>query len=270
MTNRLFDLKELTLRPNNIFLYVPPIVWKGDSIGHIGEKDLFFWVIEGECFLRIDNQNYIIRPGQLAFLPKGKMRAYTHASPRFSMYEMTFDATANGDNLMEMLGLTDDNFVVDIENREKMSELFESSHRKELFKNPLYDVAWCSNILNIIQLYAKERQKLASSVSKIFKPVLAYMTENISSTVKINDLANIACMQPTYFVKKFRESYSLPPLAYFNRMKIHTAMGLLAQTNLSIENIAQQVGVNDTSYFSRMFKKYCNTTPTEYRAEFNK
>ena len=53
----------------------------------------FFLVLEGECFLSIDNENYIIKPGQLAYLPKGKRRAYTHISKSFSMYEMAFSAT---------------------------------------------------------------------------------------------------------------------------------------------------------------------------------
>ena len=91
MDNCKIKLKEITIRPEAIYLYVPPIVWKGDPLGHIGEKDLFFWVIEGECFLKIDNQNYIVHPGQLAYLPKGKMRTYTHVSERFTMYEMSLN-----------------------------------------------------------------------------------------------------------------------------------------------------------------------------------
>lgn len=266
----MFEFEELSVNPGTVFLYVPPIVWKGDSIGHIGQKDLFFWVIEGECFLRIDNQNYIIRPGQLAFLPKGKMRAYTHASPRFSMYEMGFEAKANGHDLMSILGLTEDNFVVDIPQKELMSSLFENSHRKELYKNPLYDVTWCANILNIIQMYANEHKKISASTNATFRKVLEYMSKNIDGAVTINELASIACMQSTYFVKRFRETYGIPPLVYYNRMKIYKSMGLLAGTDLSIEQIAKSVGVSDASYFSRMFKKYCNLTPTEYRAEFNR
>lgn len=270
MSNHLFELEKLSVKPGSVFLYVPPIVWKGDSIGHIGVRDSFFWVTEGECFLRIDNQNYIIHPGQLAFLPKGKIRAYTHASPRFSMYEMSFEVTADGHNLMEILGLTEDNFVTDIPDKEKMSDFFESSHRKEMYKDPLYDVAWCTNILNIIQLYCAERKKIAFSTNTDFRRVLEFMSENIDSAITINQLASIACMQPTYFVKRFRESYGLPPITYFNRMKIYKSMGLLAGTDKTVEQIAKEIGIYDTSYFSRMFKKYCKLTPTEYRMEFNK
>ncbi len=264
-----FKLEELNIRPQNIYLYVPPVVWKGDSVGHIGENDLFFWVLEGECFLRIDSQSYIIRPGQLAFLPKGKLRAYTHASKRFSMYEMSFSADANGINLMKVLGLTEDNFVVSISDRDIMSALFESSHRKELFKNPIYDVSWCSNILSIICMYAEEHRRITPEKNSVFKKALEYMSENLNRSVCIEELASLCYMQPTYFVKKFHDALGMPPLAYFNRMRIYKAMGLLAGTKLSIEDVAREVGISDTSYFTRMFKKHCNLTPTEYRIEFN-
>ncbi len=270
MNDSLFEIGKLSVKPGAVSLYVPPIVWKGDSVGHIGQQDLFFWVTEGECFLRIDNQNYIIHPGQLAFLPKGKMRAYTHTSPRFSMYEMGFEATADGHDLMYILGLTEDNFVVDIPEKSTMSSLFENSHRKELYKDPLYDVMWCANILNIIQIYSSERKKITSATTAVFKKVLEFMSENINQSVTIEKLASIACMQPTYFVKRFKEAYGLPPITYFNRMKIYKSMGLLAGTTDTVEEIAKKVGIYDTSYFSRMFKKYCNLTPTEYRMEFNK
>lgn len=263
-------LKELSIKPETLYLYVPPIVWKGDSVGHIGKRDLFFWVLEGECFLRIDTQNYIIHPGQLAYLPKGKMRAYTHASERFSMYEMAFSATTNGKNLMEVLGLTEQNFVVDIPDKDEMSALFESSHRKELFKNPLYDVAWCANIANIIRIYARERAKLNTADSEIFKPALEHMSLNINKSIRIEELASLVYMQPTYFIKRFREAYGMPPLAYFNRMKIYKAMGLLAGTNHTIEEISREIGIFDTSYFTRMFKKHCKVTPTRYRAELKR
>ena len=262
------SLKELTIKPETLYFHVPPIVWKGDSVGHIGKRDLFFWVIEGECFLRIDNQNYIIHPGQLAYLPKGKMRAYTHASERFTMYEMAFSAETNGTSLMKVLGLADTDFVVDITDKEEMSKLFEESYRDEFYRNPLYDLTWCANIANIISIYARERSKQSTSESKLFRPVLEYMSSNISRSVNIDELASLMFMQDTYFIKKFSKAYGISPLAYFNRMKIYKAMGLLAGTNMSIEEISKEVGIADSSYFTRMFKKHCKVTPTRYRSEF--
>ena len=169
---------------------------------------------------------------------------------------------------MEILNLTEENFVVNISDKDGISALFESSYRKEMFKDPLYDVAWCANIANIIKIYAREREKLDTAESVIFKPVLEYMSENIGSSLRTEELAALAFMQPTYFIKRFHKVYGMPPLAYFNRRKIYKAMGLLAGTELTIREIAREVGIFDTSYFTRVFKKHCNVTPARYRAEF--
>ena len=270
MQNQIFELKELSVSPVELSLYVPPIVWKGDSVGHIGVNDLFFWVLEGECFLNIDSKSHIIRPNQLAFLPKGKMRAYTHASEHFSMYEMAFSATSNGENLMNILGLCEQNFVVDIPNPAEMTALFENSNRIEFTKNPLHDLKWCANIINIISIYTEERRKLSDNNNAIFKVVLEYMSNNLASPIRTEDLASLVYMQPTYFIKKFGDVYGLPPMTYLNRMRMYKAMGLLAGTSMSIEQISHEIGISDVSYFARIFKKHCGISPTAYRAEFKK
>ncbi len=271
MEKKNFVLEAMTIRPIAISIYVPPIVWKGDCVGHIGQADTFFWVLEGECFLTVGSECAIVRPGQLAFLPKGKNRIYTHASDPFSMYEMAFSAEVNGgQNLMAVLGLTEHNFVVDIEEKDEMSALFEASHRKEMFKNPLYDVTWCANIVNIIRMYAEAHQRQTTDGRHDFLPVLEYMSRHLDAPVKTETLAALVYMQPTYFIRRFKASYGLPPQAYLARLRLSKAMSLLTSTGLPIEEIARTIGMEDTSYFARMFKKNCGITPSEYRKAFRK
>ena len=269
MPNSTLKLENLKITPFSVHLYVPPILWKGDRIGHIGERDVFFFVLEGECFLSVDAQSYIVKKGQLAFLPKGKMRMYTQASENFSMYEMRFKAEVNnGEDLMEVLGLTEQNFVVDVENMDELMTLFENSNRDEVYKSLVHDVAWCANIIKIINIYAMQRQKQNESDYIFFRPVFEYMTINLANNVKLEDLAAIVHMHPTYFVKKFREKCSMPPLAYLNNLRMYKAMSLLAGTENSIEKIAKSVGIADASYFARMFKKHTGISPTEYKNIF--
>lgn len=261
-------IDELLINPYAVFMYIPPIVWKGDCIGHIGSRDTFFWVLQGECFLNVDSQYYLVRPGQLAYLPKGKFRAYTHASASFCMYEMAFNATMNGLDLMDELGLTESNFVVDIPQKDEMSQLFESAYRKELFHNPIYDLAWCANTINIIRLYAEARQKQGGNSCQFFEPVLQYMNNNFTAPITTEELADLVHMQTNYFIKRFKTAYGLPPIAYLGRLRLHKAMELLASTEYPIEQISKAVGIQDTSYFARFFKKNCGITPREYRNAF--
>ncbi len=92
---RFFNLENISLTPSNTSLYVSPILWKGDPVGHVGYNDVFFFVLEGECYLNIESETHILRRGQLALLPKGKLRRYTQMSENFAMYEMSFSAEAN-------------------------------------------------------------------------------------------------------------------------------------------------------------------------------
>ena len=262
------EIKELKLCHKNTFMYIPPIVWKGDIVGHIGSGDAFFWVLEGECFLIIEDEAYIVRPGQLAFLPRGKKRTYTHISERFVMYEMAFSAETEDKNLLEYLGLTDGDYVVDITEKELLSELFESSHRIELFKNPVYSLAAVANLTNVIKLYTEARFNKADKDKENFKNAIEYMKSSTDKSLSTNELSATVFMQPTYFIRKFTKVFGMSPQNYFSRLKLMKAMNLLAASDLSIEEIALSIGITDTSYFSRFFKKHCKVTPSEYRKAF--
>jgi len=55
------------------------------------------------------------------------------------------------------------------------------------------------------------------------------------------------------------------PIDYINRKRIENAQLQLVATNDLIEKIAIEVGIDNFSYFNRMFKKYSCSTPGEYR-----
>lgn len=263
-------LRETAVKPIDLFMYLPPITWKGDCVGHIGANDTFFWVLEGECFLFIENEAFLVHAGQLAYLPKGKMRMYTHISSSFTMYEMAFSATSDGEDLMALLGLRQGHYVVDIPNREEMSRLFEQAHRKELSKDLIHHLEWSANVLTIIHRYADAHERAKDSDARLFAPVLRYLSEAVDRSVTTDELAGLVYMQPTYFIRRFKNAFGMPPQAYFRQLKLCQAMHLLVATGLPLDAVAKKIGMDDPSYFARFFKKNCRCTPSEYRNAFKK
>ena len=263
-----YTLDKVTVLPINVWLYGPPTVWKGDRLGHIGENDTFFYMVKGECFISIDSHSFMIKEGQLAFLPKGKMRMYTHVSEEFIMYEMAFSAEFGGENLMEYLELYDGDFAVDVKDKEKMCGYFEESCRKEMRRDPIFDLGWCANIIRIIAEYADAHRTKSGEDGKIFIPVVEYMLQNLEKSIKTQELAEIVYMQTTYFIRRFGAVYGISPQSYLAKMRMNKAMELLSSTEMPIEKISRAVGMPDTSYFSRVFKKHCGTSPGAYRAAF--
>ena len=52
---------------------------------------------------------------------------------------------------------------------------------------------------------------------------------------------------------------------YQIQQKVFSAKNMLANTNLSVKEIASSLGYEDQHYFSYMFKKRCGKSPTQYR-----
>ena len=73
-------------------------------------------------------------------------------------------------------------------------------------------------------------------------------------------------MNPFRFSRCFKKEIGITLQEYLVRLRIREALRLLDNPNASITDIAFTVGFNDTSYFSRTFKKYMNYSPSEFRS----
>lgn len=270
LENKQFTASKITIEPVGVQFYVPPVVWIGDPKGHIGKNDAFFWLLEGEMVLFIEKECYILKAGQLAFLPKGKFRRYTAVSKNFTLYSTRFIAESDGVNLMEGLGLTESNHVVNVPNPEELTKYFETSTYIGMNKEPIDNVIWNTNLMNIIKVYCSCSKKQAELKDERLDPATNYMKNNLDKNITIEDLASLSFMQPTYFIRRFKKVYNLSPMSYFKTLKINKAMELLLTTDEDIENIAKSLGIEDASYFSRWFKKSCGIPPAECRKSFSK
>lgn len=263
-------LKSISISPKMVQLFIPPIKWHGDPKGHIGTYDTFFFVISGECSLMIDNDSFILREGDLAFLPREKMRTYTNMSPNaITLYEINFEASIDGANWYEALEFEGTEYVVHPKDTEMLKKLFEDSVRYEFNKDIGYDVLACANLLNIISIFIGERKRAEKNVHP-FLPVVSFMKKHLDRNIKISELATVAFMEETYFIRRFKSALGDTPISYLNKLRIYRAMTLLAENALSLTDISRSVGFYDSSYFSKMFKSKCGITPGEYRGIFNK
>ncbi|MDR0507959.1 MAG: helix-turn-helix domain-containing protein [Dysgonamonadaceae bacterium] len=81
----------------------------------------------------------------------------------------------------------------------------------------------------------------------------------------VGDLAGILCMSHSSFYRKIKAILGMSPNDYLRVYRLNKAVALLKDSNLQITDIAMRLGFEDASYFSRRFKQYFGTSPTEYR-----
>lgn len=92
-----------------------------------------------------------------------------------------------------------------------------------------------------------------------------YIDDNFSRELSLDDVSKYVNISPYYFSKLFKEEAGENFIEYLTRVRITNAKELLKNPNLSIKEICIMSGYNDPNYFSRIFKKQEDVTPSEYR-----
>ena len=105
--------------------------------------------------------------------------------------------------------------------------------------------------------------------SALVGKVINYINSNLQNNLSVNEIANHFFVSPTYLSRAFKKETGLCVIEYINKLKIKHATFLLRDTALPIQDIGRIIGINDVNYFSRLFKRYMNQTPTQYRKIFN-
>ena len=106
-------------------------------------------------------------------------------------------------------------------------------------------------------------QKTSTIVAQAKKYIKQHFTEDIDR----NDVANSVFLTPNYLSKLFNKETGLTIRDYINQLRINEAKRLLSTTSKAISTIAMDVGFENVSYFSTVFKKYCGCNPDMWRKQ---
>lgn len=100
---------------------------------------------------------------------------------------------------------------------------------------------------------------------RYLEKTIQFMNDRIDSSITLSDLAKIAGLSIQHLTYLFKQETGYPPIDYFLRMKFQRACQLLDLTDYTVKEIASSLGIDDSYYFSRLFKKINGSSPTEYR-----
>jgi YesN/AraC family two-component response regulator len=227
-----------------------------------------YYIMEGEGYLKIGNQEYYPKPGELYILPAGVIQSYGAISNHtLGKYWCHFTSKLGDLQLFDIVDTS--SFVVTVPHSEEMKRHFERlihyAHSDELTSGLRIRSILLEIISTFIELcdHTKLNMKTTSTFDKM-SAVLKYIEDNTSHHITVEELALIAHFQPNYFIKVFKNFTGLSPIQYINRHRLEKAVHLLTFTNLSISSIADSISL-ELAYFSRMFKEHSGYAPSTYR-----
>lgn len=131
-------------------------------------------------------------------------------------------------------------------------------------KEPLHDADG-----NIVGLACISKDLIeptsAGMIDPAFASTIDHLVESHALPLRMEDLAQRAGLSTAQFNRRMKMIFHLPAKQYLLKLRIDHASRLLVATNLSIAEIAQNVGFADQSALARAFRLTVGFTPNQYR-----
>lgn len=108
----------------------------------------------------------------------------------------------------------------------------------------------------------------SSALDSKLQDILRYLNEHFTENISLDALAEQFFISKYYLSREFKKEFGTTIIQYVLMKKINYAKELLRYSNSSIEEIARLCGIDDASYFNKVFKKLEGGTASEYRRKW--
>lgn len=255
------------------------ITWAGhrhcDATHRVGPRMLdsykLVFVISGKGYLQTDNGfPQVLNQGDLFVLyPKKKHCYYADSQTPWELMWISFNGTL-AELLLEDVGFSREHFIMP-------NTLTHSIQRTvQTIINALGDTADDHRLCATGQLYmlfaylkqlAENNQKHSEELkldSCVWKAV-QFIEQNYYLDIDVDMLSEHVNYSRSYLSRTFKSETNMTIPEYITKIRVQNAMGFLKNSKMSVKEISTSVGMKDSFYFSKLFKKLTGMTPRDFR-----
>ena len=257
-------------------------------VKHFHNQYEIFYIIEGERLFFFNNREYIARSGDLILVDTNlihmtkSVTAEDSGHNRVILY-LTYEKMKSFDGLYPSLQLVrffHEHYGVYHLDKEQQA-LFLNFYRelrialteKEHNYKTGIELQILTWLFKITAYISKQEETLPrSSDNPKYRTAYAiadYLSEHCEQNISLEELAAQFYLSKYYICRTFRDITGYTITEYTNIHRIRRAKRLLEETDLSISEIAQELGYESLTYFERMFKSYMTISPLKYRKTLN-
>ncbi|WP_152391978.1 AraC family transcriptional regulator [Paenibacillus guangzhouensis] len=277
--------------PINIFHNFMNAPYHGAPALYMHWHDHFeiIWMARGQAIFHIDSQPYETAPGDILMVPPGALHVgYSACTGSLDYDAIVFNASLfrhqSSDPMHSLFiapyveGIL--RFPIKISHDDWANALIRTL-LKEIIdefatKQQGYELIVRSQmyiLLTRLSRHFMPRQQLAATTQsqarnvERFKQLLRYIDDHYAEPISVSKAAAIVNLNPYHFCKMFKKTTGSTLVEYINLIRIQAAERLLRESDHTITAIAEQVGLGNPNYFTKLFKRCRGISPSQWRKQ---
>lgn len=262
--------------PNQIWLERGAVRSGNAPAMHSHDHCELFFLLSGQRRYFVDHSVYQVEPGDLVIIPPARLhRATRTGGSDYRRYLLNFYPRQHEEFLRTMGQSAFDtllsgcclHFSPEVSRRvrqslEQLEQLMAQSEPiQAMVEHLLHDIlfqALCFGVKK--EPYHGERSDKVQQVAH-------YISRQYHQPITLHDAAAMATMEPTYFSRQFKALTGFGFHHYLTHTRLRAAEQLLANTSLTMGQVAEQCGFSDANHFGNVFRQWKGCSPTHYRRE---
>ncbi len=230
------------------------------------EDHLLIYCRAGQGWLKVGEQHYEVRGGDLLLLPAGVAHEYGADSQRpWTLYWVHFAGTHSG-AFIELLGNRPWRRIGVLPRLLAEFEALLALQKQGLsLPHYLHAAHQLQSLLSFVAVLPAQLT-LKSGRRLDVEAVHSYMRQHLPDQLNLEQLAAQFKLSRFHFARVYRELTGHSPMQDFIQLKMAQACRLLDEGELNVRQVAEQLGYDDSYYFSRLFKQVVGIAPSHYRA----
>ena len=223
---------------------------------------IFEYILSGSGYIEVNSEKFKVSTNDVYIIEPGQDHTY-YSDPKNPFKKIWINFYSDiFKEIFNSFGLSGKTVF---KNSETL-ELFEQIQNLKKVSNFSDDLCYeIAPILFKILCKLAMNSSTLITVSKTAKLTKKYIDDNIYTNISIDDIADNLRLSKAHIIRDFTKNYGISPYNYIIEQKIALAKKMLVLHNMNITEISNQLGFEDTNYFSKFFKKKTGISPSQYR-----
>ena len=234
--------------------------------GRVGRRNDYYllYSLGGDIVGQVDGISVTIRSGEAICMSPGTEYSFGSRSPLddWTHYYWVHFTGKEAESTVERSGLAL-NRVFSLGSCDEAFSYYEKLFSEFRTQGENFEYSAAVQLRYLLYVFGKS--VFENTVGRFDKSI-RYIHTHLRYELTVEDLAAMEFLGVSRYREVFRAITGVSPNEYITRLRIERAKDLLSQNNASVASVAEAVGYTNRHYFHRLFKKYTDKTPGEYRA----